>query len=297
MPQLITTSNIPSKILSKILSDDIEQILPYIPKVKKQRKVYIKKGYSSRKKQSSKKADVIPTKIDHVGENNPMYGKHHSDESKRLIAKGNKKHRQQVGFVDPRWGKNLYMVWLEKYGEEVANEKYVDYKELLSEVKAGYNHPMYGKVAGRNTGSGWKGTYRGKHFRSLKELSFLVNYVDQFKLEAVLVGIEHGIAYEDMYTNKRVYYADYILNNKFMVEIMPDRDYVKTTTNWILKREAAEEYCRLKGWEYKMVIPIKISYSQIRQLMKDYKLQFDEVTMMKYEAYLLKGSHKDIMPA
>jgi len=41
---------------------------------------------------------------------------------------------------------------------------------------------MYGKPAPIGSGNGWSGWYKGWYFRSLLELSFMINVIERFKM-------------------------------------------------------------------------------------------------------------------
>ena len=73
------------------------------------------------------------------GINNPMYGKHLTEEQKEKLRKPksietkNKLSKIQIGKYqaekNPMYGKSLYDIWMQKYGEEEANERYKKWKE------------------------------------------------------------------------------------------------------------------------------------------------------------------------
>jgi endogenous inhibitor of DNA gyrase (YacG/DUF329 family) len=59
------------------------------------------------------------------GENNPMYGVH------------------RFGKENPMYGKTVYDVWVQKYGEEIADQKLLETKKKLSIASSGENNPNY----------------------------------------------------------------------------------------------------------------------------------------------------------
>ena len=96
------------------------------------------------------------------GENNPNYGKHRSEETKKKISEaGRGKHRSEetrkriseskkgkyIGENNPMYGKHL--------SEEARNK--------LSEINSGENHPMYGKHHSKETKKRQSEAKRGKH--------------------------------------------------------------------------------------------------------------------------------------
>src|SRR5690606_32422416 len=110
-----------------------------------------------------------------LGENNPFYGKKHSEESKRKIVENRdqsalktEEFREKMKKINnarpnPMKGSSVYEIWIKKYGLEVANKKWEEFKRKQSENNSGKNNPMFGKPAPKKSGNGWKGWYHG-HF-------------------------------------------------------------------------------------------------------------------------------------
>lgn len=65
-----------------------------------------------------------------VGENNPFYGKHHTDESKKKMSESKK--GTQVGQDNPFWGR--------KHTEETRRKMSENHRDV-----SGANHPLHGK--------------------------------------------------------------------------------------------------------------------------------------------------------
>jgi hypothetical protein len=63
------------------------------------------------------------------GENNPFYGKHHSEENKKKFS----------GENHGLFGKGLHINWIEKYGLDEANRRNEKYKKNLSNALIGRN--------------------------------------------------------------------------------------------------------------------------------------------------------------
>jgi hypothetical protein len=108
-----------------------------------------------------------------LGQRNGMYGKRHTEEEskkqserqKQLFKNGHKQWNEGLTKeTDPRlmesskkqseshkgdknymFGKSFYDVWVEKYGENVANEKYEKWKNKISYASDGINNHMFGK--------------------------------------------------------------------------------------------------------------------------------------------------------
>ena len=127
-------------------------------------------------------------------EKNPFYGKKHTEETKKkmLLNKDysiykteefrNKISKITSGRNNPMFGKNFYDIWVEKYGKEVANDKLKDYKTKQSENNKGDKNKMFGKPSPNGSGNGWSGWYNGWFFRSILELSYMINIIEKYNI-------------------------------------------------------------------------------------------------------------------
>jgi hypothetical protein len=74
------------------------------------------------------------------GDKNPFYGKNHKEENKKygelnpMFGK--------YGELNPMFGKTNYGIWVEKYGEDIANEKLKISKSKQSNKLKGENNPI-----------------------------------------------------------------------------------------------------------------------------------------------------------
>lgn len=187
------------------------------------------------------------------------------------------------GSKNAMYGKNIYSVWVEKYGKEEADNKLNQQKQKLSKASSGSNNPMYGRPAPKGSGNGWKGHYKGIYFRSLRELSFLVNYVERFKLKCE--SLERGqykIQYKCPMGDTRNYFGDYLINGKYFVEVKPKR-LQKSPVN-SCKFEAAERFCKERGLIFKVIDP-KLDFEQIKDLYNNDLIKFDERYEEKFKNY------------
>ena len=124
------------------------------------------------------------------GEGNPFYGKKHTKETIAKIQKNRdlspfktKKFKDKMSLVtsgdkNGMYGRNVYGIWVEKYGEEEANKRMARAKIKWSKASSGKNNPMYGKPTPNGSGNGWSGWYKGWFFRSIKELSYMINIIE-----------------------------------------------------------------------------------------------------------------------
>jgi len=75
-----------------------------------------------------------------LGENNPHYGKNHTNEWKK------QKSIQSKGKNNPMYNKNVYNTWVKKYGKEIADKKLSIFKDKMSNVTSNENNGMYGRT-------------------------------------------------------------------------------------------------------------------------------------------------------
>lgn len=236
---------------------------------------YINAGEGYRKKYKGKSIEEIcgekkgkeirqKISISLKGENNPMYGKSYHTHGIRKWSSYQK-------------GKTLE----EMFGREKANL----IKIKISKASSGKNNPMYGKPSPQGSGNGWSGWYKGWFFRSLKELSFMINVVERFGFEWESgEKKKYKISYINYENIKRNYFSDFILNNKYMVEIKPKRLH-NTDTNR-RKKEAAIKFCKKNNLKYKLLSPIKtLSFEDIKTLIKEEKLEFIDRYKEKFKLW------------
>jgi hypothetical protein len=125
----------------------------------------------------------------------------------------------------------------QRYGKERADAR----KKVLSEKNSGSKNPMFGKPSPKGSGNGWSGHYHGFYFRSILELSFIVNVIEKQNLQ-----VESGektkfkISYE-IDNEKRTYFPDYVIEDK-VFEIKPFNLVESTVVQ--TKKLAAEKWCQ-----------------------------------------------------
>jgi len=229
---------------------------------------------------------------------NGFKGKTHSIETKSKLsdAKIGKKltaeHKKSIskGLLEregEHFMKNggLYAIWVKKHGKIVADIKLEEYKNKISLATSGKNNPMFGRPSPKGSGNGWKGHYKGIYFRSLLELSFLVNYIDRFNM-----SFESGekakwaINYITPMGKPGTYFADYIINRKYMVEIKPKK--LINTPLIKAKTIAAKDFCNKNNIKYKIFEPIKLDKQSLLDLYNKKDLVFSENPESKYINYL-----------
>ena len=227
------------------------------------------------------------------GDKNPFFGKTHTEKSKRLISENRDmsvyktdefKEKMSIvtsGDKNGMFGRSVYDVWVSKYGEEIANKKLSELKEKQSRNSSGENNPMYGKPSPKGSGNGWSGWYKSWFFRSLKELTYMIKVIERFDLKWVDGECgEFSVDYYDYEGRKRTYRPDFIINDKYMVEIKPKKlwgsDGVKR------KKVSAEKFCEENNLIYKLVDIDPVTNDEVCNLRLTGKILFTDRYEKKY---------------
>lgn len=216
-------------------------------------------GESLEKKHGIKKAEQIRQKISQntSGKNNPNFGGKYSH-----------------GFADrhPFRGKTFE----EYYGEEKAKQL----KKTYSDNAKGKNNPMYGKPSPQGSGNGWSGWYNNWYFRSLRELSYMINVIEKENLKwESAEQKKYKIPYIDYNGDDRNYFADFVIDNA-IIEIKPKK--LVESYQVQLKKEHAEKWCKEKKYAYMIVDDTQfdlLSSEEIQELRETNKIIFGD----KYE--------------
>ncbi len=198
------------------------------------------------------------------GEKNPFFGRKQTEkqrlskEKRKGIPMHTEESRKRISEYNrlnpPMKGKSCYSVWVKKYGKEEADLRMSALKEKQRQNATGERNPMYGKPSPNGAGNGYSGWYNGLFFRSLKELMFVVKYLERFRL--TYESLEKGkskVRYFDEYSKTyRNYFGDYLVNGKFFVEIKPMKLW-NTPLN-SRKFSAAKEFCKNNGLIFKLAV-------------------------------------------
>lgn len=231
------------------------------------------------------------------GSGNPFYGKKHTEETKYKLKQADKSYtkteefRNKISKISKEkgcGGRQYYNTWIKLFGIEGAKEREQIRKEKLSKAMSGKNNPMFGKSSPEGSGNGWKGWYKGWFFRSLLELSYMINVIEKdnlkwMKAEADILTIPYT------YNGKeRTYRADFLINDTVLVEIKPQKlidgsELVKT------KAKAAIDFCKAKGLEYRLISCDKLSTDKLLELYENNSIIFTD----RYELKFLKRYYKD----
>jgi hypothetical protein len=225
--------------------------------------------------------------------NNAFKGKKHTEEYKRRSSESRKgrkdsletiekKRNASLGSKNPMFGQSVYELWFKKYGKEEADRLNLIRREKNKIASSGSNNPMYGKPAPKGSGNGWKGYYKNIFFRSLRELTYLVYLHEnnirwesaetkKFQIKFSFLGVE------------RTYRPDFIINDKILVELKPER--LINTPSISAKTKAAKEFCLINNMEYQIFDPGILSPIKIQQLMENQEIKFEPKYLIKIQEY------------
>lgn len=245
------------------------------------------------------------------GDRNPFFNKKHSKESMdKMIDTSNnseerKKYYKKIKTEEyrkelseklkknpPMKGNSYYNVWVVKYGVDKADEMNRECS-LKKSVKGEKNY-WFGKTPPFGSGNGWSGWYKGWYFRSLLELSYMVNVIEKYDLKWVTGEsnkFKISFNYKDDVKN---YFPDFILNDKYMVECKPKKLW--KTKLVIIKKKSAEEFCQKNGLIYKLRDVPKISDNEINFLYQKGELIWIDRYFIKFQERIMKKSNKILEP-
>lgn len=217
-----------------------------------------------------------------IGERNSFYGHKHTQETKDKAIAWNKQNeykfkckafkdkmsKKTSGKNNPMYNRSCYEVWLSKYGEDEANRRSTELNQKRSKNATGSNNPMYGKPSPKGSGCGWSGWYKGWYFRSLRELSYMINVIEPNNHQWISAErSELSIPYVDTQGRARTYRADFLLDGLVLVEIKPQK--LMTTHLNHLKMIAAERFCSERCLEYRLTDASLLDYETLLQLYKE----------------------------
>ena len=222
----------------------------------------------------------------HLGKNNPMagvnlneywlkkYGK--EEATKRRVATSKKISQSNSGKCIPSkirrgaengmFGKTPYGIWLKKYGKEEADLRQVQMvKNHKEKVLKGKNNPMYGKPTPSGSGSGYSGWYKDIYFRSFHELSYFVKIIERHDILCESAEkVKWVIKYIDEKGSDRTYRADFVLNNKYLVEIKPKK--MRNLREVLLKEKFAIDFCKEHNLIYKITSVSLLKKEKIKEM-------------------------------
>ncbi len=233
-----------------------------------------------------------------MGEANSFFGNSHSDEIKSKIAKTqsdyiskhghyNKGKINNHGSNNPMFGRSVYSIWLEKYGKEEADKRLSNQKAKTSKATKGENNPMYGKPSPQGSGNGWSGWYKGKFFRSLLELSFIINKLEKYNIKwESAESARFKVSYTNSEGTIRNYFPDFhLIELNILVEIKPKNLWYEKDV--VLKRESAMNQFE-KNYLYITTDAPQLSFMELNTIFKTGEINFTSKYKAKFEAMLAK---------
>lgn len=272
-------------------------------KYKNRAKKLGKRCLSCRSKEISARPEVQEARANfkkRFGEDNSFFGKHHSEQTKEKLRKVDRSYTQTKEFREKSarngaqngmYGKSFYDVWKEKYGKKEANKRFSEWIKVQSKNSSGKNNPMYGKPAPKGSGSGWGGWYQDWYFRSLRELSYVIGVLEKTGQKwKSAENNRFSIPYINYDGVSRTYRPDFIVDERFLVEVKPKR-LMETPTN-LLKKEAAIQFCTDNGLEFKMVDVKLLETDQFISLYRDGKVRFNKKYSGRMELLCQKTKYK-----
>ena len=225
---------------------------------------------------------------------NPFYNKKHSQEAKDKVSFHNKHIRiLSEEFIETARTNlkkvtnhtPIYEIWLTKYGEEEADKRNIAYKEKQRFNNSGSKNSMYGKPSPQGSGNGWSGWYKEWYFRSLRELSYMINVINKNSLDWKPGEGSVRIKYTFFDGTERNYSPDFIIGNK-MIEIKPKK--LQATPLVQLKAKAASEYCLNNQMEFELIDPQILTDDEIFELYSKKEIKF----LDRYEKKFLERYNK-----
>lgn len=208
-----------------------------------------------------------------LGKNNPMFGKfgelnsffnkHHTEDTKQKMRENKdystyktkefkeKMSKLSSGKNNNMYGKTVYEIWVKKYGTEIADNKLKELKIKQSKNSSGENNPMFGKPSPIGSGNGWSGWYKGWYFRSIKELSYMIYVIEHNNIKWITAeSNDFKIKYLDYKNQIRTYTADFVLNNKYLIEVKPKKLWNSDLV--VRKQKSAIKFCKDNNLIYKL---------------------------------------------
>jgi hypothetical protein len=229
---------------------------------------YVKEKCLKMSRKGSKNGSFGKTTLQRMTD---LYGE---DEAKRKLEVKSEKNRKAA--IEGDTVKNLRSVHLglknhirSKFGEEYLENWIINH----SNKSSGKNNPMYGKSSPKGSGKGYSGWYKNWYYRSFLELSFILLVIEKYKLK---YESAEQRKWQVSYTNnegvERTYRADFIINDKYMVEIKPKN--MRRLPNVLEKRKFAEMFCRSNNLIYKLFSPKYLKSSVLIKMYEDGLIRF-----------------------
>jgi hypothetical protein len=209
-----------------------------------------------------------------VGTDNPFYGKTHSNKTKQIIKNKRKEQKIPSGVNNPLFGKKLEEI----VGVDRANKM----KTEKSKMYSGDGNPMFGKPSPQGSGNGWSGWYNEWFFRSILELSYMVKVIERYSMKWESgESKKYKISYINVDGVIKNYFPDFVINDKYVVEIKPTS--LMRTLKVVEKLNAGVEYCNKNNMIYKMTNIPPLTNLELKNLIDSNKVKLTNRYRKKYE--------------
>lgn len=234
-----------------------------------------------RSKELSKEVG-IKSGIKNRGKWENRFGKEKSDLIKTKLSKSIKDGYNNGKYKFDRWVKYNKKQIGKTYEDRFGIDKARIMKLQLSKNNSGQNNPMYGKPSPIGSGNGWSGWYKGWYFRSLLELSYMIYIIERFNIKwKSAERRKYRIDYTVDGVNK-THYADFILNDKYLIEIKPKKlcnTYKNSTIN-----HHTNQYCIENNLIYKIIDPVKLNNDKLKELILNNTVKLTDRYRKKFDA-------------
>jgi hypothetical protein len=170
----------------------------------------VQKGKKFEDLYSPDKANLIKSKLSKaMSDDNPRWSLKHRTQEEINIAKKELAER----IINKFKGKS--------YDEIYGKERSTEIKKKLSERQKGEKNNMYGKPAPKGSGGGIDGWFNGFYFRSLLELSFLLDMSNKGILVESAETNKFKVPYKVNNKTKHYFPDFYLPNENIVIEIKP----------------------------------------------------------------------------
>ena len=221
----------------------------------------------------------------YCGAKNPFYGRRHTEKTRSMMSAVDRSW--MTGSENPMKNEDTKKYFSELFTGHgpMSGKHHTDAaKKKLSIANSGKNNPMYGKPTPNGAGNGWANWYKGRHFRSLRELQYYVSEIDTHNILCESAQQKRfRIPYKDYNGVDRTYRPDFFVDNHLLIEIKPKKLW--NTKEVVAKKNAAEEFCRKMGYEYKLV-DVEPNSLCLKEKYLNGEIKFVDKYKLRFEKYI-----------
>lgn len=154
-------------------------------------------------------------------------------------------------------------------------------KKMCKIAQEKWKNPEYAEKVIRNSKNSFNtGWYKGLYFDSSYELAFILKIEIEEGDIKCLQRANFFINYENSLGKKSVYYPDFILKNKYLVEVKGYGPWADLE-NIELKNRAAKIWCIKNDKKYRLIEKQDLTYHYINKARKLYKSNNNEIKKCK----------------